>query len=78
MVFERKGVISKYYGIRSYDFFVLKVVFFGRVGAILSRYQLSMNTEMILGQHGKARRFGGSLGAPIRKGIVTFGGWDCL
>jgi hypothetical protein len=51
VVFESKGVISKYCGIRSYEFCVAKVVFYGwNRGIELVNYQLSKNAEMVLGR----------------------------
>ncbi len=48
VVFERKGVISKYCGIRSYDFCVMKVVFLAGRGRWLS-IRFSKNVEMGFG-----------------------------
>ena len=77
VVFETKGVISKYCGIRSCEFCVRKVVFFVAWRLIVS-IQFSRNPEMVLGQHGKARRFGKCACCPNQGAIVAFAAWGCL
>jgi len=57
VVFERKGVISKYCGIRGYDFSVMKVVFFLECGSIIFQRTL----RWFFGAAWQSRRFDGCL-----------------
>ena len=75
MVFERKGVISKYCGIRGYGIFVRKVVFLPGAGLIGSSIFCQRTLRWFWGSMAEppVRRV---LAVPIRVPWLHLCGWD--